>query len=116
MDDYAMLPPRALGFALDSKRWGQFLIDGIQPDTKDTYDVFEKELVFPEGKDDKNKDVLKDLITSHGNQSFSRITDFVGGKGQGLVLLFHGLASYRQFIANCRADLTIKGPLALVRQ
>ena len=111
-----MLPPRALGFALDNKSWGQFLIDGIQPDTKDTYDVFQQELVFPEGKDDTNKAVLIDLITSHGDQSFSRITDFVGGKGQGLVLLFHGLASYRQSIASYRADLVIKGPLALVRQ
>ena len=33
VDNYAMLPPQALGFALDSKSWEPFLIDGIQPDT-----------------------------------------------------------------------------------
>ena len=92
VDDYALLPHRALGFALNGKLWGQFLIDEIEPDTEMGTDVFKEELVFPEGKGDKNKEVLKDLIENHGNQSFSRITDFVGGKGQGLVLLFHGLA------------------------
>lgn len=116
MDDYALLPYRALGFALNSKSWGQFSIDGIEPDVKDAYDVFMNELVFPDGKEDKNKEVLKGLITNHGNQSFSRITDFVGGKGQGLVLLFHGLVFCQQTTAKHCADLIIKGPPALARQ
>ena len=92
MDDYALLPHRALGFALDSKQWGQFLIkEIIEPDPAEIDEVFDKELVFPQGKDDENKRVVKELILNHGSKSFRRITDPVGGKGQGLVLLFHGL-------------------------
>jgi hypothetical protein len=87
-----MLPPRALGFALNVKLWGQFLVDSIYKfDEQDVDHTFDKELVFPEGKNDKNKMIVKALIMNHGNSSFSRITDSIGGKGQGLVLLFHGM-------------------------
>jgi hypothetical protein len=90
--DYALLPPRALGFSLKNKLWGQFLIDGLDElNEKDVDVTFNEELVFPEGKDDKNKMIVKSLIMNHGNPSFSRITDSIGGKGQGLVLLFHGM-------------------------
>ncbi|KAL6721020.1 hypothetical protein ACLMJK_000120 [Lecanora helva] len=91
MIDYALLPPRALGFALKGKLWGQFLITEIEKFESMAADsTFDRDLIFPEGKDDRNKRILKDLIVHHGNQSFKPITDSINGKGQGLVLLFHG--------------------------
>ena len=90
--DYALLPPRALGFALNGKLWGQFLITEIEElDTKDADYTFDEALIFPEGKDDRNKSIVKDLIMNHGNRSLKPITDSIDGKGQGLVLLFHGM-------------------------
>jgi hypothetical protein len=91
VDDYALLPARVLGFELDSKVWGQFLVDGFEPNTEDAYQVFDEELIFPDGKDDKNKRIVKDLIMNHENHGIGCITDSVEGKGKGLVLLFHGI-------------------------
>ena len=89
--EYAMLPPRALGFSLNDMLWGQFLINGINEiGAEDVDHTFDNELIFPEGKEDAIKKTVKALIMNHKMQPSSQITDPISGKGQGLILLFHG--------------------------
>lgn len=90
--DYAVLPYRALGFALTGKLWRQFLVTEIEElGSKDLDGTFNEDLIFSEGTNDRNKMVVRDLIMNHANQSFEHMTDSTHGRGQGLVLLLHGM-------------------------
>lgn len=98
-DDDLLLSPRVFGFALNRKHWCQFSLDRISP--KPIVGVDDEGnisgLVLPSkiGSDQK-KDIHK-LVSSHrrlmGRRRQERLADTISGKGDSLLLLFHGTFS-----------------------
>ena len=97
------LPPRLLGYALNQKVWGQFLVNRLarvasttNPDTDNTDDAFWKELQLEQ----ESKELLMAFIKHHNVQEKrnsdnaagidDQTFDIIEGKGQGLVILLHG--------------------------
>lgn len=90
------LPPRLLGYALNQKVWGQFLVNRLtrvpsitNPETDNTDDAFWKELQLER----ESKELLMAFIKHHNvqeNRTFEKMFDIIEGKGQGLVILLHG--------------------------
>ncbi|KAK6849450.1 hypothetical protein PG995_013283 [Apiospora arundinis] len=80
--DPMLCPPQTLGYSLSKKTWCQLFVDSIdevewQPDAWDSLILGEKE-----------KLVLRSLVTSH--QYSDRARDQMLQKGKGLVMLLHG--------------------------
>jgi hypothetical protein len=90
MHNYLLLPPRVLGYCLNSKIWGQFHVDAITDIDPPNSDDFDKKLIFPDNSDDVKTD-LKTLIAQHGSTQGHIVADPVAGKGAGLVILLHGI-------------------------
>lgn len=92
-----LLPPRLFGFALNRKEWGQFLlkdIDRAEPAEMGDFEGEMKGLILPE---EVSKDEQRDIFTMVSNHWHvmakprgQRIADMIGGKGESLILLFHG--------------------------
>lgn len=100
-DKLWLLPPRVLGYALDTRRWAQFSVKDLVPVSTDKADVlFDDELVFPnELEDEDKKGLIKALVCNHDKrpEGPDRLTDGIEGKGLGLVILLHGTIP----LANC---------------
>lgn len=94
-----LLPPRVFGFALNRKGWCQFFLNRIHENTM--LEVSEdgakvEGLVFPSKvKAEERRDIFK-LVSSHARvisrTQDQRIADTIGGKGESLILLFHGMS------------------------
>ncbi|KAI4629136.1 uncharacterized protein J4E87_003397 [Alternaria ethzedia] len=80
-----MLPATMKGYGFHNKKWNTLLVEHIQ-DIKWNSGVFDKRLVLEEGK----KDLVKALVTVHIEKSSDIKTDFMDGKGEGLIMLLHG--------------------------
>lgn len=93
-DKLWLLPPRVLGFALDTRRWAQFSVKSLVPVRTEKADmVFDDELVFPTELDGEDKKgLLKALVCNHDKRPKGPdlMTDGIEGKGLGLVILLHG--------------------------
>jgi len=94
-DNDLLLPPRVFGFALNKKEWCQFLLEKIQ---RSQTLVFRDEgtevegLVFPpKVTEEERRDIFK-LISGHKRvvSHNRRLSDTIDGKGESLILLFHG--------------------------
>jgi hypothetical protein len=102
-DNDLLLPPRVFGFALNRKEWCQFSLDKIQRSVhlrvKDAgADV--DGLVFPPVVSlDERRDIFK-LVSGHRKvmNHAARLGDTINGKGESLILLFHGRL---QILFNC---------------
>lgn len=81
-------PPRILGYATREKVWGQFSLQSIRPPAKLTLDIFEERLQL----DRKYKNLIQALVRSQMLNKHADMSDIVAGKGQGLVMLFHGMS------------------------
>lgn len=106
-DDKVLLPPRAYGFVLRSRKWAAFAIDNL----KDvTYNDGWSDLELPDG----HKEAVLALVENHaGGQRKSEQTetftsmDLVRGKGKGLIILLHGEPGVgKTSTAECVADHT----------
>jgi hypothetical protein len=95
LEDYQLLPPRVLGYALNERAWAQLSVERV----KDCRDhklelTYNNELIFPEGRNDPSKGHLKNLVEYHarreGTSKGNMLMDSVKGKGMGLVILLHG--------------------------
>ncbi|GAQ11473.1 hypothetical protein ALT_8794 [Aspergillus lentulus] len=92
-----LLPPRLFGFALNRKEWGQFFLNDIERTEPAEMGEFEGEmkgLILP---DEVSKDEQRHIFTMVSNHwhvmakpRSQRIADMIGGKGESLILLFHG--------------------------
>jgi hypothetical protein len=93
-DKLWLLPPRVLGYALDTRKWAQFSVKGLVPVPTDRADaLFDDELVFPnELEDEDKKGLIKALVCNHDKrpEGPDLLTDGIEGKGLGLVILLHG--------------------------
>lgn len=97
-EDDLLLPPRVFGFALSKKQWCQFFLNSIHETSElgvaeDGAKV--EGLVFPSKvKAEERRDVFK-LVSSHARvmsrTKDQRIADTIGGKGESLIFLFHGM-------------------------
>lgn len=92
-----LLPPRLFGFALNWKGWGQFCLNDIEqtePAERGT-DGEIKGLVLPnEVKKNEQLHILA-MVSNHwhvmAKPRGQRIADMIGGKGESLIILFHGM-------------------------
>ncbi|KAK3720007.1 hypothetical protein LTR37_004130 [Vermiconidia calcicola] len=101
-DEYLLrCPPKVLGYVLDQKIWGQFLIKDLK-DSQTATETRDKEYFNTDLQlDTKYKDYLLAYI-GHHEESFrkpqygtdqskdSRDLDVIKGKGRGLAILLHG--------------------------
>lgn len=99
--NFLLLPPRVLGWAFKTGVFGQFYVDSVSI-TEDTEpDLgYNDRLFFPRDLEENKLD-MKSLIMAHtsddekktpkeSSQSSPILSDPVGGKGEGLVILLHG--------------------------
>jgi hypothetical protein len=97
-DNDLLLPPRVLGFALNKKEWCQFSLDKIQRsrmlELKDEGAEVEGLIFPPKVMEEERKDIFK-LISGHKRVMShpGRFSDTIDGKGESLILLFHGMGS-----------------------
>jgi hypothetical protein len=100
-----LCPPMTLGYSLSRKTWARFLVQNIHdadwaPNTWDS-------LVLPE----KEKLLLRSLVTSHQYSSHPR--DQSQQKGKGLVVLLHGTpGSGKTLTAEVAAEASKKALVA----
>jgi hypothetical protein len=89
-----LLAPRVFGYALTRKMWCQFALDKIETVIIAEDEGFGKELILPEEIDRDENDDIKHMVKYHMNvmskPTGERIGDTIGGKGESLILLFHG--------------------------
>ncbi|KAI0892615.1 P-loop containing nucleoside triphosphate hydrolase protein [Annulohypoxylon nitens] len=95
---YAQLPPRLLGYLTDRKKWGQFDVDSVTLLEKEVGESWDELLLDPDHRDNiksiidnhfKRLDLLANDPSTHGN---TVVKDVIKGKGNGLVILLHGVA------------------------
>lgn len=96
--------PRVLGYSLDSKRWIEMSVDNIDVNDvkrqQEQEDAF-KDLILPDDDEEgqPTKFLIRSLVQNHVIAHSPRskpmgigpLTDFVEGKGQGLIILLHGM-------------------------
>ena len=98
---FLLLPARVLGYALSRKIWAQFTVDEVADvDNPSPDEVYDNQLVFPGNDSEDQKADLKSLIVNHikvrEREASSRklVNDPIRGKGEGLILLFHGIVQF----------------------
>jgi hypothetical protein len=98
--NFLFLPPRVLGWAFKTSKFAQFLVDSIE-EIKDTRasQEFDDRLIFPMDLEESKTD-LKNFIMAHkGDENKTSkdrkliLSDPITGKGEGLVILLHGIDS-----------------------
>jgi hypothetical protein len=101
-DNWLLLPYRLLGCAIEGEFWAQFPVEGITKYIHTDQGAYEK-VLFPESKEHQ-KATLRNLVLSHLSERDAEkpdgywVSDFVQGKGQGLVVLLHGKLAYTHFV------------------
>jgi SpoVK/Ycf46/Vps4 family AAA+-type ATPase len=97
-----LLPPTIKGFGFHNKKWSQFpnripmnranvtcidnlLVERIE-DVQWNKNVFTDDLVLEESK----KELIQALVTVHSQGAVKTKTDFIAGKGDGVLILLHG--------------------------
>lgn len=86
------LPPRLLGYALNDRVWGQFLVHKLNHISSAVEDDVKKGPFWDELElEDEHKDHLMAFVRHHrASTPHSKEFDIIEGKGQGLVILLHG--------------------------
>ncbi|KAL8726334.1 MAG: hypothetical protein Q9166_006782 [cf. Caloplaca sp. 2 TL-2023] len=110
-EEYALLPPRVLGYIPVRRIFAQLAVKDLSPiENKDKDEVWESDLIL---KEDKKK-IIRTLVENHAHMADQRIPDLVEGKGKGLVILLHGPPGVgKSLTAECVAKVTSK-PLLTV--
>ncbi|KAI0428544.1 P-loop containing nucleoside triphosphate hydrolase protein [Xylaria sp. FL1042] len=100
-----LCPPYTMGFSIGRKQWASLLVENIHDAgwTPNTWDT----LVLPE----KEKTLLRSLVTSHAYSDAPR--DQTQQKGKGLVVLLHGTpGSGKTLTAEVAAEASKKALIA----
>ncbi|OQE14584.1 hypothetical protein PENSTE_c034G03910 [Penicillium steckii] len=96
-----LLPAEIIGFGFHDRKWRSLTVDHID-EIKWNRKAFENLVV-----DSDHKDVIEALVTSH--TAATKSTDFMEGKGNGLILLLHGgPGTGKTLTAESVAELTHK--------
>ncbi|KAF7444051.1 SpoVK ATPase AAA+ class [Pyrenophora tritici-repentis] len=80
-----LLPARIRRYGFHNKKWS-WLLEKHICEIEWNRDIFENHLVLPENK----KDLIRALITVHAGKQNAIRTEFMAGKGEGLIVLLHG--------------------------
>jgi hypothetical protein len=96
--------PRVNGYALGKKMWVQLQVDSIREikDENRTNALAFNNIVLPKTNEWKTvKDLIRLLVENHATEGTvkrdgvpGQLKDLVAGKGQGLVILLHGIKRY----------------------
>jgi hypothetical protein len=98
IDNWLLLPYRLLGHAMEGGLWAQFPVENITDYIHKDQDAYDK-VLFPENKNGQ-KATLRQLVRSHLSEKDAKkpgdywVSDFIEGKGRGLVVLLHGTLAY----------------------
>lgn len=89
---YLICPPRVLGYHLKGKRWVELDVEKVTDikNLEDGSSFASLELARPQ------KTLIEQLVRCHAsgrNDKERTMTDLMQGKGNGLVILLHGIAS-----------------------
>ncbi|KAF2113908.1 P-loop containing nucleoside triphosphate hydrolase protein [Lophiotrema nucula] len=80
-----LLPATIKGFGFHNKKWSTLLVEHIR-DVNWNTEAFDKRLVLHEEK----KELIRAVVTVHIGKDNTIKTDFMEGKGEGLIILLHG--------------------------
>ena len=98
-DDDLLLPPRISGYSLGRKEWCQFSLPSIsviqdQWAGSSNSQSIAKGLILPDELTEQEQEDISSMVASHSRVMArpieKRIGDIIGGKGESLILLFHG--------------------------
>ncbi|KAL8670305.1 MAG: hypothetical protein Q9168_005145 [Polycauliona sp. 1 TL-2023] len=105
-DEYALLPPRLLGYIPVKRIFAQLAVKHLSlVDNTNKDDVWNSDLILNEAK----KKIIKTLVENHAQMAHNRTPDLVEGKGKGLVILLHGPPGVgKSLTAECVAKATSK--------
>ena len=96
-ENWLLLPYRLFGYAIEDDFWAQFPVEGMSKYTHKDQDAYDK-VLFPDDKENQ-KSALRQLVKSHLSENDQNkpdgywVSDFIHGKGQGVVVLLHGKLS-----------------------
>ncbi|KAI1452439.1 P-loop containing nucleoside triphosphate hydrolase protein [Annulohypoxylon moriforme] len=107
----SLLPTRLRGFALRHKLWMIFELESARSIVRENKDLALKNLIIP----DEDRRVLTAVTRKHINSKASPLfSDFIHGKGEGLILLLHGPpGTGKTFTVECVAEFTRRPLLSL---
>ncbi len=105
---YLICPPRVLGYHLKSKRWVELSVELVMPIQNLRDPASFQKLELPKTK----KELIEQLVECHASGKDDKnhsMTDLMQGKGNGLVILLHGIHSFSSWTATaltglCRAS------------
>ena len=105
-DEYALLPPRLLGYIPVKRIFAQLAVKHLSAiENKDKDQVWNSDLVLNQDK----KNIIRTLVENHAQMAHKRTPDLVEGKGNGLVILLHGPPGVgKSLTAECVAKATSK--------
>jgi hypothetical protein len=88
-EQYQMLPPRVLGYALDQKKWVQLHVERLKDLGEASSETFDRKLQLHED----HKMLIKNVVKAHTKSKSEKmnITDYTPGKGKGLVIMLWGM-------------------------
>jgi len=100
-EQYLICPPRVLGYHLMEKKWVELRVDRVQDiEKRQMTNAFDKLQLTQ-----KKKDLIRELVWSHTNDKImemssprSKMNDLTKGKGEGLVILLHGMSNWRPWL------------------
>ncbi|KAI4265984.1 MAG: hypothetical protein L6R38_009036 [Xanthoria sp. 2 TBL-2021] len=105
-DEYALLPPRLLGYIPVERVFAQLAVrhlSGVRGENKDQ--VWNSDLILNKDK----KKIIRTLVENLAQMAQERQSDIVEGKGNGLVILLHGPPGVgKRLTAECVAKATSK--------
>ncbi|KAI1878548.1 uncharacterized protein JN550_000730 [Neoarthrinium moseri] len=91
-----LLAPRVFGYALARKIWCQFSLNMIKPEIIKDVEISDDDFILPEGIEKSDLVDIEHMVKTHtavmSRKTEERIGDAVGGKGESLILLFHGVS------------------------
>lgn len=113
-DNDLLLPPRLSGYSLGRKEWCQFSLDFISvaenpwPDLSMRQELATgnrntiKGLILPEGLGEHEQQDIYNMVANHSQVMArppeKRVGDVICGKGESLILLFHGRCREQVFV------------------
>ena len=99
-DNDLLLAPRVFGYALGKKAFCQFALDSISPvaPSRPEDERYGKEVILPKNVQEEEFEDIKTMVRNHvdamSKPQDQRMSDSIAGKGESLILLFHGKLSF----------------------
>ncbi|RYO36170.1 hypothetical protein AA0111_g2876 [Alternaria arborescens] len=94
-DNWLLLPYRVLGYLIEDHLWAQLPVKWIKQFEHEEENAYDTKIMFPEEKAHQKRALEKLILSRTGQDDNAKqdkywVSDFVKGKGKGLVILLHG--------------------------